>query len=59
MTIEANSRSRGVMDRLRMVRAPALDFDHPRVPEDSAMKQQIVYLIERQAYTSASAASRP
>ena len=49
MTIEANERSRRLMDRLGMVRAPELDFDHPRVPEDSPMRPHIVYVLERPA----------
>ena len=47
MTIEPNDRSRRLMDRLGMVRAPELDFNHPRVPEDSPVRPQIVYVLER------------
>jgi len=49
MTIEANDRSRHLMDKLGMVRAPELDFDHPRVPKGSPKRPHIVYLIERPA----------
>jgi RimJ/RimL family protein N-acetyltransferase len=44
MTVEANSRSRRLMERLGMERTPKLDFDHPRVPENSPVKPQIVYM---------------
>jgi ribosomal-protein-alanine N-acetyltransferase len=47
MTIQANERSQAVMARLGMVRTPALDFDHPRVPEGSPARPQIVYVLER------------
>lgn len=47
MTIEANKRSRRVVDRLGMVRTPELDFDHPRIPEGSPVRPQIVYVLER------------
>src|SRR5215472_5620889 len=33
LTVPANQRSRGVMERLGMTRAPEDDFDHPRIPE--------------------------
>ncbi|HEY0164677.1 MAG TPA: GNAT family N-acetyltransferase [Sphingomicrobium sp.] len=49
MTVEANDRSRRLMDKLGMVRAPELDFDHPRVPEGSPQRPQIVYVLERPA----------
>ncbi|MBA2772320.1 MAG: GNAT family N-acetyltransferase [Sphingomicrobium sp.] len=44
MTVEANRRSRRLMERLAMKRAPQLDFEHPRVPENSPVKPQIVYM---------------
>jgi ribosomal-protein-alanine N-acetyltransferase len=33
LTVPANKRSRRVMERLGMTRAPEDDFDHPRMPE--------------------------
>lgn len=47
MTVTGNSRSWGLMERLGMKRMPELDFDHPRVPEGSPVRPQIVYGIER------------
>jgi ribosomal-protein-alanine N-acetyltransferase len=49
MTVKENVRSQAVMARLGMVRTPALDFDHPRVPEDSPVRPQIVFVLERPA----------
>jgi RimJ/RimL family protein N-acetyltransferase len=59
MTITANDRSRRLMDQLGMVRTPLLDFEHPHIADGSPVRPQIVYLIERGAYTRARAASRP
>lgn len=50
MCVEANSRSRRVMDRLGMRRAPELDFNHPRVPEDSPVRPQIVYVLDAASF---------
>lgn len=41
ITAPANMRSRGLMERLGMVRAPDQDFDHPAVPDDSPLKRHI------------------
>lgn len=47
MTVLANSRSWGLMERLGMARDPALDFDHPALPVDSPLRAHIVYSIAR------------
>jgi len=47
MTVLANERSRGLMERLGMTRHPELDFDHPALPEDSPLRAHIVYSIGR------------
>jgi RimJ/RimL family protein N-acetyltransferase len=47
ITSRGNSRSWGLMERLGMVRHPNLDFDHPNVPDDSALKPHITYSIGR------------
>jgi RimJ/RimL family protein N-acetyltransferase len=41
-TVPANRRSRQVMERLGMTRAPEDDFDHPRVPE-GPLKRHVLY----------------
>jgi RimJ/RimL family protein N-acetyltransferase len=43
-TVEGNSASWGLMERLGMVRRPDLDFDDPRYPPD--LNPTIVYVIE-------------
>ena len=42
LTVPANWRSRRVMERLGMTRAPEDDFDHPRLPE-SPLKRHVLY----------------
>lgn len=43
ITAAINTRSQAVMERLGMARLPELDFDHPRVPEDSPLKPHVTY----------------
>jgi RimJ/RimL family protein N-acetyltransferase len=43
ITTPGNLRSRGLMERLGMTRHRDLDFDHPRLAEGSALRQQITY----------------
>jgi RimJ/RimL family protein N-acetyltransferase len=45
-TVPANWRSRRVMERLGMTRAPEDDFDHPRVP-DGPLKRHVLYRLRR------------
>jgi len=52
LTVPANQRSRRVMERLGMTRAPEDDFDHPRVPE-GPLKRHVLYRLR-----NTSAASR-
>jgi RimJ/RimL family protein N-acetyltransferase len=42
VTVPANWRSRRVMERLGMTRAPGEDFDHPRLP-DGPLKRHVLY----------------
>lgn len=42
ITVPANWRSRRVMERLGMTRAPEDDFDHPRLPE-GPLKRHVLY----------------
>lgn len=49
MTVPQNSASWGLMQRLGMVRAPTLDFDHPKVEEP--IKRHIVYTMTRGDWT--------
>ncbi|WP_222703808.1 GNAT family N-acetyltransferase [Sphingomonas xanthus] len=43
MTVIGNERSRRLIAKLGMARAPEWDFDHPRVPAGSPVRPQIVY----------------
>jgi RimJ/RimL family protein N-acetyltransferase len=43
MTVVANTRSWGLMERLGLFRRPDLDFDHPRLPAGHALRPHIVY----------------
>jgi RimJ/RimL family protein N-acetyltransferase len=42
LTVPANQRSRRVMERLGMMRSPADDFDHPRLPE-GPLRRHVLY----------------
>jgi len=42
VTVPANQRSRRVMERLGMTRAPQDDFDHPRLPE-GPLRRHVLY----------------
>ena len=46
LTVPANQRSRRVMERLGMTRAPEDDFDHPGVPE-GALKRCVLYRLRK------------
>jgi len=43
ITVEGNMRSRGLMERLGLVRHPELDFLHPILPEGHPLKPHISY----------------
>ena len=47
-TAASNERSQRVMRRLGMIRDPASDFDHPRVPEGNPLRRHVVYRIRRE-----------
>ena len=50
VTARANERSQRVMRRLGMVRDPADDFDHPRVPRDSPLVPHVRYHLTADAW---------
>jgi RimJ/RimL family protein N-acetyltransferase len=52
ITVPANTRSWGLMERLGMSRHHDMDFDHPRVPEGSPLKRHFTYSIRRDAWTA-------
>jgi RimJ/RimL family protein N-acetyltransferase len=47
ITVAANRRSWGLMERLGMTRVDGGDFDHPGVPDGSPLKRHILYRIAR------------
>jgi RimJ/RimL family protein N-acetyltransferase len=46
-TSPANERSWRVMERLRMTRDPADDFEHPNVPVGHHLRRHVLYRITR------------
>ncbi|MGD9511684.1 MAG: GNAT family N-acetyltransferase [Geminicoccaceae bacterium] len=46
-TVPANRRSRAVMERLGMTRAPADDFDHPKLPEGHPLRRHVLSRLRR------------
>ena len=49
-TVQANKPSWSVMERLGMVRNPAEDFDHPRLPAGHPLRRHILYRLEREQW---------
>jgi RimJ/RimL family protein N-acetyltransferase len=47
ITVLANERSWGLMERIGMTRDPASDFDHPGVGEGDPLRRHITYRIAR------------
>ncbi len=46
-TTDRNTRSRAVMERLRMRRDPMEDFDHPLLVEDDPLRRHVLYRLDR------------
>lgn len=51
-TVQANTASWSVMERLKMTRRAELDFDHPNVPDGNPLKRHIVYVGDGKDWTS-------
>ncbi len=49
-TVPANERSRRVMEKLGMQRAPEDDFDNPGLPEGSPLRRHVLYRLARSAF---------
>ena len=47
ITVDRNSRSRGLMERLGMKHAPDMDFDYPIFPPGHPCRPHVIYTIER------------
>lgn len=52
-TVPANERSRAVMERIGLVRDPAGDFDHPKLPEGHSLRRHVLYRIDRDDWLGA------
>lgn len=49
-TVPANHRSRRVMEKLRMTRDPADDFEHPLLPQGDLLRRHVLYRLTREAW---------
>jgi RimJ/RimL family protein N-acetyltransferase len=49
-TTVTNYRSRAVMERLRMRRDPAHDFDYPSLPENHPLRRHVLYRLASDSY---------
>lgn len=47
ITVPANTKSWGLMERLGMTRFPGEDFDHPILAEGDPLRRHLVYRIQR------------
>ena len=52
-TVQANTRSRRVMERVGMTRSPADDFEHPSLPEGHPLRQHVLYRLKRAGWLRA------
>jgi len=59
LTVPHNERSRAVMAKLGMVRAPSDDFDHPLVPAGHSLRKHVLYRLSKQAWKSENGLLRP
>jgi RimJ/RimL family protein N-acetyltransferase len=51
-TATGNTRSRAVMERIGMTRDPEGDFDHPAIPDTSALRRHVLYRLARDSALS-------
>lgn len=52
VTVPANTRSWGLMERLGMVHRPELDFDHPQLAADDPLLRHLTYWLTREMWNS-------
>jgi len=52
-TVPLNRRSRAVMERLGMRRAPSDDFEHPRLPAGHPLRLHVLYRMQRAEWPAA------
>jgi RimJ/RimL family protein N-acetyltransferase len=53
-TAATNIRSRRVMEKLRMIRDPAEDFDHPELPEEHPLRRHVLYRLRNSKFVRTS-----
>jgi RimJ/RimL family protein N-acetyltransferase len=58
-TYVGNARSRAVMERLRMQRDPAEDFEHPSLPPGHRLAPHVLYRLERARWLAREPALQP
>jgi RimJ/RimL family protein N-acetyltransferase len=51
-TVEANRRSRAVMERIGMHRDPNDDFDHPGMSEGHPLRRHVLYRLTRHEWVA-------
>ncbi len=56
-TARRNVPSRRVMERLGMLRDPAMDFDHPKVPERHPVRPHVFYRMTRERWAELAASA--
>ena len=49
-TVPGNLRSRRVMEKIRMYRDRAGDFDHPRLPEGHPLRRHVLYRVDHRRF---------
>ena len=49
-TVPANLASRGVMEKIGLVRSSSEDFDHPNLPEGHPLRRHVLYRIKRSSW---------
>ncbi len=50
-TVPDNVRSRRVMEKIGMTRAPGEDFDHPLLPEGHRLRRHVLYRLSRREFS--------
>ena len=58
-TTTSNERSRRVMERIGMTRAPSADFLHPRLADDHPLRPHVTYRLSRETWRSLSGMDKP
>ena len=49
-TVTENKKSRRVMEKIGLIYNPNDDFDHPKLPDNSPLKQHVLYRLTKEQY---------